>query len=592
MKILKPIKHLGNEIEKNIKILFRNWVSLTLIIIAPLILILLIGYSFSNDEVSGIVIGIINEDEGNSLISLEGLESYSSITNFNNVDDCINKLKKQKLHICILFKDIRSEQEEISDFSKLSSGKITYYYDNSRKKISLLIIQNLQEVLGLESEKISIELTQSIIEKIQGLVIFINENKNTFEQFKNESYAMQKDLEERKIRLEYVRREFLKPYNQVKNLQSEIQNSTLEIEDALSDIANETKIAIALIKAGSTVINDTLGLNSLNITLNESDQDIIENLSIIAMDQLITQLEKQATILDNLTNKTIERINTSIESINQAVTKLDLIKDAIDFEIESTIIYQNKINESVKKLDQLNADLDQRLLNLKTLDPEMATLLVRPIVTDFEPILKEKMNIQLIFPLILVLIIMFIALLSSNIMALMEINSRAYQRNLIAPVNNMLYIFGLIITSVIIIFIQICVLFIVAQTRFQINVSNAFWQLSFISLLLIIIFVILGMIFAYSIKSSQSSILVTTFILLIFFLFSNTISTIEAMPKLAQIISNSNPLVIGEIIFKQIQLFGAGIGGLMPEILSLVIYILILLMILVFSANRRYKSGR
>ncbi|MFH1316432.1 MAG: ABC transporter permease [Candidatus Woesearchaeota archaeon] len=592
MKILKPIKHLGNEVEKNIKILFRNWVSLTLIIIAPLILILLIGYSFSNDEVSGIIIGIIDENEASSPISLEGLESYSSIINFNEVDGCISELKKQKLHICILFKDIRSEHGEISDFSELSSGKITYYYDNSRKKISLLIIQNLQEVLGLESEKISIELTQSIIEKIQGLVIFVNENKNSFEQFKNESYAMQKDLEERRIRLEYVRQEFLKPYNQVKNLQSEVQNSTREIEDALSNIMNETKIAIALIKASSMAINETIDLNSINITNDDSDQDIIENFSTIAMDQLINQLDKQVTNLDNLTNKTVERVNASIESINQAVTKLDLIKEALDFEIESTIIYQNRINESVKKLDQLNTDLDQRLLNLKTLDPEMATLLVRPIVTDFEPILKEKMNIQLIFPLILVLIIMFISLLSSNIMALMEINSRAYQRNLIAPVNNMLYIFGLIITSVMIIFIQICVLFIVAQTRFQINISNAFWQLSLISLLLIIIFVILGMIFAYSIKSSQSSILVTTFVLLIFFLFSNTISTIESMPKLAQIISNSNPLVIGEIIFKQIQLFGVGIQGLMPEILSLFIFIIILLSILIFSANRRYKGGR
>jgi ABC-type multidrug transport system permease subunit len=169
----------------------------------------------------------------------------------------------------------------------------------------------------------------------------------------------------------------------------------------------------------------------------------------------------------------------------------------------------------------------------------------------------------------------------------MEIFNKAYLRNIIAPVNYLIYIMGMALTTSVLVFFQVLVLLIVAQTRLDINVLPVFFELSFVLLILIIIFVLLGMIIAYVFKTVQSSTLVTTFAALVLFMFGDTLSPLEAMPPIARVISSINPFVIGTYLVKQIILFNMPIGIMSSKLFILSLYILLLAATLVMLVKAK-----
>jgi hypothetical protein len=123
------------------------------------------------------------------------------------------------------------------------------------------------------------------------------------------------------------------------------------------------------------------------------------------------------------------------------------------------------------------------------------------------------------------------------------------------------------------------VIFVVCVSlKLGVIVFPNFWQLSLIVLLLISIFALLGMLLAYSFGSTQSSILMATFTAILFFLFGNTLSPLESMPMIARVVASYNPLLIGEYLIRQVQLFGTDFLVLLPQIYLLVIYICVLLL--------------
>jgi len=115
-------------------------------------------------------------------------------------------------------------------------------------------------------------------------------------------------------------------------------------------------------------------------------------------------------------------------------------------------------------------------------------------------------------------------------------------------------------------------------------------SLAVVILLLSLLFIIIGMIISILIRSEQSSVLTTTFVALAFFLFSDSVTPIEIMPKLAGLLASHNPYVIATLAFKKILIFGMGLPLIANELMLLGIYLLVALAILVFVSQRRLKN--
>ncbi|PIN69327.1 hypothetical protein COV94_03030 [Candidatus Woesearchaeota archaeon CG11_big_fil_rev_8_21_14_0_20_57_5] len=124
------------------------------------------------------------------------------------------------------------------------------------------------------------------------------------------------------------------------------------------------------------------------------------------------------------------------------------------------------------------------------------------------------------------------------------------------------------------------------------SVFAHFGGMALFALLLITVFVLIGMLLAYALPSVQASILATTFMALVVFIFGNVMAPVESMPHLAQLATNANPLVIGQYSFGQVLLYGAnaiGAGGLGAQAWTLVGYaIALLIAVLVVGKRRRH----
>lgn len=631
------IKALVNEFVKNVKLMFRNVTSLSMLIIAPVVLILLIGYAFSGDQLSGIQMGVVVEDSFDLSILEKNISSYAGIVRFTTTESCISDMSLQKIHICLELEGLLLSGANLSTvgMDDLPTGKITYYYDNTRKKVSVSLVQALQDFFGLAAEQISIENAESIIGEIQNLLAYISERKNDIGDIKVQAESIKEDLIKRKESLILVRENFMPTYDSIKLIQKDLHNQSLKLNSSEQKLAGSQKelmnslyrfenLSLEILDAlpKDTQLNISLGeLPEINDTLNLSIDDNItssvldktnltlpnltlfpikknislsesSNLSRVSdeISYLVSDIGLQMMLFSNLTDATVSDIEALVSKVDVMVLKLDAVKNTLDSEISSNEEYIRKIDQSVETLEKMVSELDEKIEDLGALHPEMAEDLVHPIAQHYSLLLKDTKNIQISFPLLCVIIILFISLLFSNISALMEIHDNAYLRNLVAPVNDLIYVIGLWLTSVVIIFFQVIVLFIVAQTKLGITILPVFWELSLMTILLISVFVLVGMIFAYLFKTVQGSILITTFSVLLFFLFGNTLSPIEAMPSIAGIVSSYNPVVIGEFLIKQVQLFGTPLALLMPKILLLAAYSIILFFVLAVLAKYRNSS--
>jgi ABC-type multidrug transport system permease subunit len=331
---------------------------------------------------------------------------------------------------------------------------------------------------------------------------------------------------------------------------------------------------------------------SITIDISAQDDEIATlfaiNSAVIAIDhaqQSIGSLSASADLYYNYTTE--EKVQ-----FDQAFDLLTQVNEMLELDIKSTEEYSLKIDSATQNIEKIQEEMNSSLSRLTRLQPSLAEKLVTPILQNFEPVISDIDNITLAFPGMLAIIIIFISILFSNIVTLAEINSKAFYRNMIAPVSSLIFIFGLIITNILIVSIQISVLLLVGQFQFRIDLFQRFLPIFAIISLLAMFFICIGMIAAVMLKNPQTSILTTTFLALGFFLFSDAVAPLETMPALAAAFAAKNPFVIATAAFKKIIIFNLPGITLLNELSTLGVYLLVALICLVIVSMFRLKINQ
>ena len=534
----KIIARIIYEIYKNLKLIFRNWSSLLLIILAPLILIILVGFSFSSDTLHSIKIGTITNG-GIDLSELnKNISEFGEIVEYDDVKDCLIDMGFEKVHICLEFRGSFEARK-----GEIPTGEIQFYYDNTRQKLSLLLMNELKEYFGLTAERISLLSTQEIFSNVKDFVAFFNARINDIDRVKEKSEEIKEDLIERKSELIEVRDDFTPKYRLVKSMHSSISsyaNSFTQLSGSLIASLDNLKYTTNDLRAGL----GALPINDSNLSL-----------QVKIVDLAIAQLHKEIAATSNLANATAVEVNKIRTSLDSVIFELDSVDNLLNNEIERSDEYIELIDDSIDEIERTSTEAKEKMKEFSNLDPNLAEKLVKPITQSFRALILDIRDIQLTFPLLLATVIVFISILFSNIITLLEIHNKAYIRNILAPVDDLVYVIGIALTSFIIILFQIFILLVVAQFQFMVNVFVRLPNLLPPIIVMIFIFVFIGMILAYISKNVQSSILLATFVALGFFLFSNILNALEAMPKLAAYIAVLNPVVLVIRIFKKIIFF-------------------------------------
>ena len=592
-----------NEVIKNFRIIFRSWVSLALLILGPLALIFLIGFTFGEQEVHSPKIGIVTDNYESAEPFILKIKDAAQVSIYADISPCISRMREGKEHLCI-----EISQEEAHGESGLQRGFFTFHYDPAQNAVSSLIIKGVNELVGESAEQLSIEATQSILDNVQNMVSFLADKQSQIAGIVNESEQIRQSLVERRQKLEEIDSEFTPRYNEVKAFQTRLDASISSLNSSKQEIDRQKEAQEELIAGlqslisqfpSSALYENASGLitsqgmvtyhlpdgTAHSVDLGVLPLDERASLILLSLNESLSEFSNATTGFIGMTDESYSSLLRTKAEINDTVAILDEINSLLDAETKFTNESIIRIDRGVRNIQNLSAELDQSLAQFAFIDPESAERIIRPVLQEYSGI-AEITPVERVFSGLLVMVVVFITLLFANILTLSEINSEAYFRNLIAPVSSLLNPLGILITNVVLVGFQITVLLGIAQTKFNIPVFSHAKEIYLLSAALVLIFTLLGMAIACFFRNAQTSILTTTFTALAFYLFSSITTPLELMPELAASIAQFNPVVIAESLFRRLIIHNVSIFGSADLLAVLGVYLLAMLL-LALLANRR-----
>jgi len=292
------MRNLLSLIKTNLKVISRSRLSTVLVLLAPILIVFLIGTAFSSSSLGGINVGVYSEGYSNLTYSimqeLEQEQFYSE--QFNSELECIESVKTGLTEICVIFP---------SDLSMEGNKQpITIHADNSRVDLAYNLINEINSQVSEKGSELGIAMTDDILnalsetkdvlpsqnEKLQQVITNLNE------------ISSKEDSASEKI--------------------SQLNSSISELEGIINEIGSQN--------ISGSIEDD---LNSLNTQLVSIQTGLYENIentqslntetktSIIETSSKITEIvEKIFLISDYDAEDIVDPIKTEVEFINKDST--------------------------------------------------------------------------------------------------------------------------------------------------------------------------------------------------------------------------------------------------------------------------------
>lgn len=527
-------------IKKNLKLLIRSKSSALIVILAPLMLILLIGFSYNTSQ-TGLSIGIhstsFTEEINNFLLSLQ--EADYKIIKYDNAQECIEDIKLGFVHTCLTL----PENFQIQDNSP---KEITFYIDQSKINLVYLITDTFNKKFNLKSQEISQELTSGILSKLSSTQTKIEEKSGQVDQAKaknQEAVAQSSDIQSNLASLD------LSVPSNVYNLTS-LDSIKNDINNKISEV--ETLVASSELNSSEKSIFKTK-LNQISSKVNGNGSGTLNEVS-----SLISSLQTDLS-------ETKTKLTAASEKVSTANAELSAITTSL--------------NEGIASLDVIKAvlnEIQQDLASQKITDPSTISA---PLVTKIEKVTAEKTNLDYTFPSLMVLAVMFISMLLGTTLVMMEKHNQAYFRNFIVPVKKIIFVLSTYLTNSLLVLIQIAVILGFSL----IFLKDSFPHFPLTVLILFVsssVFTLIGMAVGYLFTSEDTGALASISFGALFLFVSGTILPLESMPAAIRQITKFNPFVLGEKLIREILIFNSSFSALLNDLLLLVCYSVILFILI------------
>jgi len=556
-------------INATLKSFIRNWSSIMMLIVFPLLLILLLFFAFNPDGLQKIPIGVVGgyADFDMNKYSSEYFP-YLKISTYDNLDSCMNGIKIHKEYLCL---EIKQQSPII----------VNVYYDNTQSVV-------IWEILDRIKSSIDYLQKQKSKESVSNFLVEFGAALDKLETFKEQVAVTN---------------------NQIDSYIGGVDSTIVKLSNAKSD---------------------------LSTTINNMDRDI---------NDVKTTRNSLKSEKDNMYSGIMSYINTYESTLNQAGIQYDIGArgyvanenskiDSKFYEMDSRIAtyetasaqgkqYINDMSDGMVALGQVKTELinhkaaltksyadinsiQGEFQGINTLNPE---LLVNPVVVMNIPAYVPKtsytgngnvtvqevvkginmLSLQTLFPTMLFLITLFLALLISSFIALSDINSSSLKRvNLIKNIafHNILSVY---LSSLIIIAVPVFCVLLMGSSLFQLSIFANGWAILAILFMVSSIFIILGMLIAQIIRKESITLLTTTFLLILFIFLSGFILPTEKMSDVVGAMSNYFPGKIGNNAFIKVVFYDQGISTIGGEFQLLLAWLLVLTILLIFVYHYRNR---
>jgi ABC-type multidrug transport system permease subunit len=305
----------------------------------------------------------------------------------------------------------------------------------------------------------------------------------------------------------------------------------------------------------------------------KADLATTKNLTLQSFGEFSKQLDAVAEQISN----TKSRLQEADTTRQLGLRVLEAINVLLDKSLLSIVEVQKSMN-----------DIDNRISAIEIKDPNAVS---QPIVTTIKPIAQQKTYLNYLFPVLIVLVIMFTALLITPTMILLDKHSPASFRTYMTPVRDSSYIIANFITAFILLFLQTIIILAIASVFFSSQIISHVPTAILLLLFINSLFILIGMMIGYLFNNEETATLAAVSIGAIFLFISDVIIPIESMPEAFAYIARFNPYVLASSLLRRALLFGSSPLSMISDISILIGYIVAAALLAsgVYMAMRKYS---
>jgi hypothetical protein len=565
----------------------RNKKQILLLIVFPLLLISSLFFSFSPEGLQKTPVGLVQNSDSFNFTDYEAdYFPYLEVTEYAGLDECLEDLKEYKLYLCI-------------ETNYAHTHIINLYFDNTREPIIWQIIQKIKGSVNLIQNEKSAELAGQIIGDI-------GSKSDHLEAYQSSIREAQRDIDSYIFALDRYISSLRSARKELSDTKASMDIMVSEIKSAKKTFQNEESALY------SSVISR---LDNTQKSISAIENASPENLAVLSMVSSEISATKQAMVEhQSLSNNYLNTFDSKIGEYEKASREWDIILSELDREISnlentrrSLILHKETLRRAESDLELVRKDLNLiksidpenlvnpiNLLNYPTYIPESSGILDEKKEMDKEDKIKAAIqglnfiSLQTLFPTILILITLFLSLLVSSFICLNEINSPANKR--IKLIKNIFIseVLSIYISSLLIISVPVTCVILAGQYLFQLSIFPNLGAIIPLLLLLSSIFILMGLALALTIKKESWTLMLNTFLLIFFIIFSGFILPVERMNEASALLASNSPGKIALNAFNKAVFYSQPAGTLVNDFLTLSFW-LFLMLILVIAA-KRYRA--
>lgn len=563
-------------IVKNFKLILRSRISALIILFGPLLIMLIVGLAFSSESDVRIDVGYYAKEDTNLTASFVSLLSRYSVEPYPTPEDCARAISQGEKHICLVFPD---------DFriTNNRTNEIVYLVDNSKVNFYGTVVDSIDRTFSERALQLSRGMTQELLNKLNETQFSITNNTLLLSKLREDTQSARENAgaakgEMSEINLEFdysslgiddldsiaqsLSDSFQKAESSAKGAIGEARSLMDDMEDEIEDLnlsSSKEEPLLDLINASRAKINTYE--STLNAT---SEVDEAELVVVVAgLRKSMQDLDSRLSFASSARDSSVGRISDITSRLEDSYARVLAVEDAF------SRIYANINATSVTDLETITEPVVKRVVEVQA----------------------DESQLNFFFPFLLVLIIMFIGLLLSSTLVIMERTSMAHFRNFVTPTSDMTFISGAYVTTLIIMVLQLAVVLSIFAFYFGEDVTTNLFATAIVLFLLVTLFSWLGMAIGNIFNTEETGTLASISIGSILLFVSDLIFPLERMPPMVAELSRTyNPFVIGSELLRRTLVFRISLSQLGEGMGLLLLYLLVVLLLLVLSHKFMKRS--
>lgn len=547
-------------IAKNIKNLLRSKASSLVIILGPLLVIFLAGLAFDNSNPYSVSIGTyIPEKTTDTETLLTHLDERFSVENYDTEEACKEAISTATINSCLVF-------DRNFAIGQPNSNKITYYVDYSKINLVWTIAQTMSQEVGETSLNASKDYTKALLETIEFTKEKVAEERKLVLQLATENELINRNAQDIEtelgdINLQLNENDF--PIDNVTHANTQVKQW---VDNALALGDKGLSKSISFIDAADSIVKQSGVSTESKANLLAAFQTAVDDIKKVQGDFAQTK---------NLTQDSYKRFQAELSTLSEKLTDLKAQLNDADTSRQLGIrvlqAVQNLLDQSLVTISDVQGilnDIDDKIGSLEITDAEGIT---QPIRTSIKPLVQEKTYLNYLFPVLIVLIIMFTALLIAPTLIMLEKHSPASFRTAMTPIPPHIHVIATFLTSWILLLFQIIIVLAITSIFFTDTVTNT-PQALVLLLLVTPLFILIGMTLGYAFTSEETATLGGVSVGAGLLFLSDVIIPLESMPQMIAALAKLNPYVLSSQLLRQSLLYDSGILAAAPKFLIIMGY--------------------